>query len=84
MVGLYEKQVKRFRKTATWLEPSDELALLHLTTIAKSLDKQLDEDGCIQSALANTFGVTLRSLEAKKPKAVVKEEEEKDEDLDFS
>lgn len=84
MVGPYEKEVKRFVKVAYWLEPADSLALLHLKTIAKSLDKQLDEDEAVQSALANTFGVTLRSLEARRPKATAKEDEEEDEDLAFS
>lgn len=84
MVGPYEREVKRFVKAAHWLEESDQLMLLHLKTIAKSLDQQVQDDGGIQSALANTFGVTLRSLEARKPKAVVKDEEEVDEDLHFS
>lgn len=84
MVGIYEKEVKRFVKVATWLDETDELTLLHLRTIAKSLDKQWEEDGAIQSALANTFGVTLRSLEARKPKKNLVTPEDNDEDLEFS
>lgn len=84
MLGIYEKEVKKFIKAAHWLEASDQLMLLHLKTLAKSLDQQLEEDGAVQSALANTFGVTLRSLESRKPKAVAKDEEESDEDLHFS
>lgn len=84
MVGPYEKEAKRFVKVATWLEDSDQLMVLHLKTIAKSLDNQLEADGSVQSALANTFGVTLRSLESRKPKAQAKDEEDADEDLHFS
>lgn len=78
MIGNYEKEVKRFIKVADWLTEADSLGILHLRTIAKSLDKQVDEDGCVQSALANTFGVTLRSLEARRPKVEVKDEDEDD------
>lgn len=84
MVGPYEREVKRFVRVATWLEDDDKLMLLHLRTIAESLDAQLAEDGAIQSALANTFGVTLRSLEARKPKKTSEPDEEQDEDLHFS
>lgn len=83
MIGLYEKEVKRFLKAATWLGPSDSLMVTHLRTLAKSLDKQMEDDGCVQSALANTFGVTLRSLENRRPKNTGPAEEE-DEDLSFS
>lgn len=84
MVGIYEKEVKRFVKAAYWLDDTDDLALLHLRTIAKSLDKQLEDDGAIQSALANTFGVTLRSLENRKPKQALVTPEDEDEDLQFT
>lgn len=84
MVGPYEKEVKKFVKVADWLQDDDQLMLLHLRTIAKSLDTQLEEDGAIQSALANTFGVTLRSLEARKPKKAETVPDEEDEDLHFS
>lgn len=76
MVGPYEKEVKKFIKVADWLTEADSLGVLHLRTIAKSLDKQLWEDECVQSALANTFGVTLRALESRRPKAEVKDDEE--------
>lgn len=82
MVGPYEKEVKRFVKAAYWLQAEDQLMLLHLRTIAKSLDHQLEEDGAVQSALANTFGVTLRSLESRRPKTEAQEDE--DEGLHFS
>ncbi len=82
MVGPYEREVKRFVKAASWLEASDDLALHHLKTIARSLDKQLEEDGRIQSALANVFGVTLRDLEKRRPKADTSEDE--GDDLHFS
>lgn len=84
MVGPYEKHAKRFVKVASWLDETDELMVEHLKHIAKSLDKQLLDDGAIQSALANTFGVTLRSLEARKPKKAETVPDEEDEDLHFS
>lgn len=84
MVGPYEKEVKRFVKVAEWLQDDDQLMLLHLRTIAKSLDSQIANDGAVQSALCNTFGVTLRSLETRKPKTPVKDDEESDGDLHFS
>ena len=83
MVGMYEREVKKFLKAAHWLTPADQLMVTHLRTLARSLDKQLEDDGAIQSALSNTFGVTLRSLESRKPKAV-QQDEETDEDLQFS
>lgn len=84
MVGPYEREVKKFVRVADWLQADDALMLLHLRTIAQSLDAQLEDSGSIQSALANTFGVTLRSLEARKPKAQAQDEEDTDEDLHFS
>ncbi len=82
MVGPYEKSVKRFLKTATWLSDGDEPMVIHLQTIAKSLDKQLVEDGAVQSALANTFGVTWGRLKA--PKSTKDDVKEEDDDLLFS
>ena len=82
MAGPYELEVDKFVASAWWLRETDSLMLLHLRTIAQSLDTQLDRDGAIQSALANTFGVTLRSLENRKGKA--EEESDADEDLDFA
>ncbi|TNM61529.1 hypothetical protein FHN55_17015 [Streptomyces sp. NP160] len=82
MVGPYEKSVKRFLKTATWLTDADDPMVIHLKTIAQSLDKQLEQDGAVQSALANTFGVTWGRLKA--PKATKDDVAEEDDDLLFS
>lgn len=83
MVGPYEKEVKRFLKAADWLTDEHAPMVVHLRTIAKSLDEMLASEGAVQSALANTFGVTWGRL--KKPVAKnAPEPDEEDSDLQFS
>lgn len=68
MVGPYEKESKRFIKVAYWLSEEDELMVLHLKTCARALDKQMEDNGSIQSAMAAQFRLILNDLEARKPK----------------
>lgn len=81
MVGLYEKEVKRFVKAAHWLKDADMLMLLHVRTLAKTLDSQLEEDGVIQAATAGQFRLALNEL--KEPKKVTNDDDE-DDGLQFS
>lgn len=81
MVGIYEKEYKRFVKAAHWLKESDMLMVLHLKTLARSLDAQLNDDGVIQAALAGQFRLVLSEL--KEPKKVESEDTE-DDGLHFS
>lgn len=81
MIGPYEKEVKRFVKAAHWLKDSDMLMLLHVKTLAKTLDSQLDEEGTIQAATAGQFRLALNEL--KEPKRLESEDTE-DDGLHFS
>lgn len=83
MVGPYEKEVKRFLKTADWLTDEHAPMIVHLRTLAQSLDEMVANDGVVQSALANTFGVTWGRLKKPVVKATAEPEEE-DPDLQFS
>lgn len=78
MVGPYEREVKKFVKVAHWLKETDMLMLLHVKTLARTLDSQLEEDGTIQAATAGQFRLSLSEL--KEPKASQSDKDDDDEE----
>lgn len=63
----YVEAVTVYLADASWLTPADAPAALHLRRIASSLDKQFEDKGEVQSALASTFAKVLAGLDRRRP-----------------
>jgi hypothetical protein len=58
--------------------------VVHLKSLASTLDKQLEENGEISQGIAGVFGVTWGRLKKPEVKGSARKDEESDPDLQFS
>lgn len=66
-VTLYVDAVEEYLEAADWLTAADAPLKVHARAIARSLDRQLEERGEIQSALASSFDKVLMRLDTRRP-----------------
>lgn len=83
MKQAYIRAVKKFTKDADWLTSEHAPILVHLETLARQLDQQLDEDGKPDDRTAALFGTTWNRLKKPVSRATQKDEES-DSDFQFS
>lgn len=64
----YSDATEGYLEAATWLDPlADGPFIVQARMIAKSLDRQLNNGGEVQSALASTYTKVLQHLDRRRP-----------------
>jgi hypothetical protein len=81
--GPYLKEVRKFLRSADWLGEEHAPMVVHLKSLAQTLDKELEESGKVPQGIAGVFGVTWGRLQKPVDKTA-KKDEETDPILNFS
>lgn len=65
--SVYLDAIEEYLEAEDWLGPADAPLKVHARSIARSLDRQLDKNGEVQSALASSFDKVLLRLDRRRP-----------------
>lgn len=64
----YSDATEAYLRAATWLDPlADAPFVVQARMVARSLDRQLNNTGEVQSALASTYSKALAALDRRRP-----------------